>query len=369
MYSLIQQREQALQNVDIKYTDHINKLLQQKYMIQQYITHIYDQLIYKQKYMIQQQIKTTINRNPTTINRNPTTKQNNTHLSLNEKNNILKSIIVQGPPPNFEQINYTQFHIENDSTKRTIQAEILRRDCAQHYAKNIQIEQNVLSTFTKLTEVDIAKINIYIDTNGIGCCDPKEIEICCQENNGTDALKDCLQITTVKACKIKCLNRQKGVIATKDIDKGVILGEYPGTQYLGSQFNELFDNTNEEIPRMTYKVSSEFYPTINGDVQRESQIVIVDGYDKIRLQNPLLFINDGRENFDRKCQRYPANTVFIDCLLQGYPTMFVKTCTKIKSGDSMWIDYGDTYHVVHNIKNEITDKQKKMETYIFKQNL
>ena len=90
--------------------------------------------------------------------------------------------------------------------------------------------------------------------------------------------------------------------------------------------------------------------------------VDVDGV-AVGKSMPLLYINDGRVNMreqETAADRQRMNTEFVLVLCNGWPLILVMTTKAIKSGNSLWINYGSKYGLVLDERRLVYDQRNKV---------
>ncbi len=348
---IIDKRNTVLRLLHEKYTARLQSLLRQQALIEQRIMHIYDDLLKKNANLPKNTGKYII---PCS-----TIQYVNTNERTTQKLKLLKRMAVTGPPP-VNRITYAPITPATDRTKRSLKLFSLKEYELNHFRKDskndiITVRTHPDNDKSKNSIKTVGQIKTFFTRNALGDTNP----IIETKKNQLDRVRDCLEIETIEECDIHVLKGQRGIKSKKHIDKHVILGQYVGTEYLASEFRELYDNTNQEKERIKYKCSDTFW---SHKTERD-ECIVIDGYDQVESLYPLVFINDPRKNFTGN-SLYKINTQFISCLRNGYPITLVITSEKIEAGQSVWLDYGETYDAVMNIVNEIEDRQQKMCKFV-----
>ena len=156
----------------------------------------------------------------------------------------------------------------------------------------------------------------------------------------------------------KILEGQKECYAKLNIPNGTILRQYVGNEMTQSEYHKIYNGTKEEMHHLSF---------MHGDTlllpDGERLDIYIDGIG-VGDTSPLLYINDGRANIREKETPGDAkrmNVEFIGVLCNGWPMILVRSTKPIKSGDSLWINYGPRFGLVLDEHDLVKQQRDRMQ--------
>eukprot|EP01084_Bolivina_argentea_P158161 275549_1 len=189
--------------------------------------------------------------------------------------------------------------------------------------------------------------------------------------------------------RIKALSTgyQRGLKTIIDVPKGTVIGQYVGVEYMMSEWQSVFSNTNEEAVRNTYAFDVTIkVPSMDKKgkcVDYKEEEMVIDGYglretimEHQRIgkggQCPysahLLYINDCRVDiaaeYPSKEDRKHWTVDFVEAVINGYPAVFLITRCDVKKGDELMSYYCETYDVALKQQTEYERMQNCMITLV-----
>lgn len=148
------------------------------------------------------------------------------------------------------------------------------------------------------------------------------------------------------------------------------MGQYSGDEMLRDEFYTIYNGTADEVYHFNYIHG----PTVQKGERTET--VWIDPVDRLygvgkkKRQSPLMLINDGRSDImdqaDSLSQlstvsRRRINCEYVELLVNGWPTILVRTTKKIKEGQSLFVWYGPGYSGVMENQELTMDALEKMK--------
>lgn len=255
----------------------------------------------------------------------------------------------------------------------------------QREQKMYLIENNPMNKDCKYDESDWSEIRTYFERNKEGNISPKWIKL---RDDKFLALDQILNTRRMKECewqKNEEMEEQE-TFALIEINKGVILGQYGGSEMLKSEYLKIYNGTKQEAVNDKYLHGENlFIPTsiLNKNPKKKRKLnknekekgKVIEVYivpfneEKQSKKSPLLFINDSRFDINsekelNENERARTNCEFVSVLVNGWISILVRTTKKIKKNQSLLIWYGHSYHLIMENMEFIKDAKNKMEKHI-----
>ena len=295
----------------------------------------------------------------------------------------LKNLCEKFPSVNLAKIKWAKPDKRSHCTVRSQQVHQIKEHIQSQpkYERMIQqnkylIEENPTREGypSEYTQSELYKIKKYFKQNREGNSNP--IVVTLKKN-----LNEVIKTRRIKQCGWQnSLNGDMETFAVCDINKGVILGQYIGDEMLKEEYEKMYNFTMEEAVHSRYLHGETLFVPNDlamGPPKRkkrkknmESKGEVIEIYiDAFKEeQNALNVINDCRANISleelREDDRDRANCEFVSVLVNGWPSILVRTTKKIKMNESLLICYGANYHLVMETNASIKDAHNKFDVQV-----
>ena len=275
----------------------------------------------------------------------------------------LKYVAKNLPSAQINRVEWAKCNVSDHMTQRTLAVEKARELIHQQPAYSrlshgqYIIENNGLNADCQYNHKEIEAVSSSLSLNGIGNMNWMVVmQRDKRRSPVVSEMNDVLGIRKVVNWQhAPILKDQQECFAKMDIPSGTILGQYVGNEMLKNEYHAIFNGTKEEMEHLTY---------MHGDTVQLPDGRKIDVYvDGIASgKSPFLYINDGRSNLRKEETEEDAmrmNVQFMIPLANGWPIILLRTTKAIKSGDSLYINYGPRFGLVLDEQALVYDQRQK----------
>eukprot|EP01084_Bolivina_argentea_P121991 216201_1 len=280
----------------------------------------------------------------------------------------LKDIAQNLPSARLNDIDWAKDNVRGNFILRSRSLNDKKQRIQKKYMTLNKKDAYIIENISQLDKKDqcdkqeIKQIKKFVQKNGIWNTNNK-IEY---KTNMCKLNSDVLGIRVVGECSfLPILKGQLECYAKVDIDKGVILGQYIGNEYLEKDYHDIYNRTKEQMNHLTYMMSEELkYNNEILDIYIDAFAVYETNMNDNKIDNSyLLRINDGRVNIKRGEQTEDdterMNCCFLSVLCNGWPLILVQTIKKITKLSPLWMHYGVQYGLVLDEQSLMYDAKAK----------
>ena len=207
----------------------------------------------------------------------------------------------------------------------------------------------------QLTQEELREIEVFFNNNNEGNSDPY---IHCPPNRGNSwkSINSILNTKVIANTICASLRGNKEVYTKYAIPAGTILGQYIGTESTKTEFDQRFKG--EKIRKLKYRM--QYLCFVQGPWKMNKPLeLFIDPFEKNQV-NVLHRINDCRKDITKtkrtETDKNRQNCEFVSVLVNGYPTILIRTIKRIPSFQTLWIYYGHYYGLIFANKPNVMIK-------------
>ena len=262
-------------------------------------------------------------------------------------------------------MNWCKGNIYDNFTFRSSLAQECRNAIEQNpqYKSRMQaylIENNPYNP-CQYTQQELHKIEMFFNNNNEGNSNP-QIQFPHGQYKPLNSMLDTKVMRAHSKSYCKSLVGHKETFCKCRIPEGTILGQYHGAESTKWEWNQRFKGT--KISKLKYRM--QFLCFTQGPFDNDQCLeLFIDPFDGANghVVGPLHRINDCRNDITKHLMtekdKQRQNCEFVSILVNGYPTILVKTTKQIEAFQSLWIYYGDHYGLLFANKPDVLNKNHK----------